>query len=173
MDKTDLQSLFTHMEWADAQTWTAVFGLPDGHDARLRQLLYHTHIVQRVYLQLWQGEPIDVPAEKTLADLRAIHGWARPYYAQVEAFLRTVEPDTLKRKLAIPWTAEIVKQFGTAGDVTLGETMVQVVLHSMYHRAQAATRIRELGGEPTVTDFVAWLWRARPAPQWPAEALQR
>ena len=35
-----------------------------------------------------------------------------------------------------------------------------------YHRGQNATRLRELGGEPPLTDFVAWLWKGRPDGKW-------
>jgi hypothetical protein len=33
-----------------------------------------------------------------------------------------------------------------------------------YHRGQVATRLRERGGEPPLTDFIAWIWMHRPAP---------
>ncbi len=33
-------------------------------------------------------------------------------------------------------------------------------------RGQNATRLRELGGEPPLTDYIAWLWKGRPAPDW-------
>jgi uncharacterized damage-inducible protein DinB len=44
--------------------------------------------------------------------------------------------------------------------------VLQVVLHSTYHRAQVATRVREFGATPELTDFVAWVWMNRPEPKW-------
>ena len=167
MQKNDALSLFTHMEWADAETWTAAVVLPDARrDTRLLQLFYHLHTVQWVYLQMWQSQPLDIPPEGSFADITAVLRWARPYYPEAIAFLRGVEEGSLRRTLAIPWAAEVKKRYGSASEVTLWETMMQVVLHSTYHRGQIATRIRELGGEPQVTDFVAWVWKSRPERRW-------
>ncbi len=41
-------------------------------------------------------------------------------------------------------------------------------MHSTHHRGQVAARLRELGGEPPLVDFIAWLWWKRPEPEWPA-----
>ncbi|HEX7571604.1 MAG TPA: hypothetical protein VF514_00820 [Bacteroidota bacterium] len=35
-----------------------------------------------------------------------------------------------------------------------------------YHRAQNAVRLHELGGTPPGGDFIAWLWKGRPEPDW-------
>lgn len=173
MQKDATQTLFAHMEWADAETWSAALAQRDAQrDQRLLQLLYHLHTVQWVYLQMWRSQQLDIPPEGGFRDISAVLAWARPYYPEVYAFLRGVDEASLRHTLAIPWAAEVKKRYGSAGDVTLAETMMQVVLHSTYHRAQIATRIRELGGEPSVTDFVAWLWRTRPGARWTTEAEQ-
>ena len=39
-------------------------------------------------------------------------------------------------------------------------------MHSHYHRGQNATRFRELGGEPPMTDFIVWLRDGQPAARW-------
>ena len=49
---------------------------------------------------------------------------------------------------------------------TLGETALQVPLHTIYHRGQVNARIRALGGEPPLVDYIAWIWLGRPAPEW-------
>lgn len=44
-----LIELYCHMEWADAQVWRVALTLGNGAvDDRLRALLLHAHIVQRV-----------------------------------------------------------------------------------------------------------------------------
>jgi len=59
------------------------------------------------------------------------------------------------------------KQYGhRPEDTTMRETMHQVVLHSTYHRGQVAAYLRTLGGEPPLTDYIAWLWAGRPAAEW-------
>jgi predicted enzyme related to lactoylglutathione lyase len=49
---------------------------------------------------------------------------------------------------------------------TLEETMIQVASHSTYHRCQINTRFRELGGNPAMVDFVAWVWLGKPNMGW-------
>jgi uncharacterized damage-inducible protein DinB len=53
-----------------------------------------------------------------------------------------------------------------AGGATTGECLLQLALHTAYHRGQVATRLRERGSEPPLTDFIAWIWMHRPAPDW-------
>ena len=50
-----------------------------------------------------------------------------------------------------------------------GETMLQVVSHGTHHRGQISTRLRELGVEPPLVDFIAWCWFGKPEADWPAE----
>ena len=47
--------------------------------------------------------------------------------------------------------------------MTLVETLLQIPLHSTYHRGQIAIRMRELGGEPAATDFILWVFIDKPA----------
>jgi uncharacterized damage-inducible protein DinB len=47
------------------------------------------------------------------------------------------------------------------------EAMLQVVMHSGYHHGQVNARLRELGAEPPLTDYIVWLWFDRPPAQWP------
>ena len=49
--------------------------------------------------------------------------------------------------------------------VPLRDGLVQVAMHNQAHRAQAAARLRALGGEPPLLDFILWL-AYRPSPVW-------
>jgi uncharacterized damage-inducible protein DinB len=51
--------------------------------------------------------------------------------------------------------------------ITLGETLLQVVNHSTYHRGQINSRLRELGGTPPMTDFIAWVGLGKSGAEWP------
>jgi uncharacterized damage-inducible protein DinB len=165
----EARGLFTHMEWADAVTWKTVMGLADAQkDARVADTLYHLHSVHWAYLQVWRGEPLQIPERGTIGDLAALLAWARPYYPGLRAFAETLDDAALSRPVELPWAGELVKRFGSVGPVTRGETILQVVMHSTYHRGQIATRIRELGGEPQITDFIMWVWLGRPEPEWTA-----
>jgi uncharacterized damage-inducible protein DinB len=167
MEDRDYLSLLRHMEWADALTWRRVSTLGDAQqDQRLIDLLYHLHSVQWVYLQAWRGQSPHIPPRTTFSTLSAVAAWARPYYAELRVFIEAISVDKLSQPLAMPWAAEVAKRYGSAEPATLGEMVLQVVLHSTYHRAQVATRLRELGATPDVTDFIAWVWMNRPEPSW-------
>ena len=49
---------------------------------------------------------------------------------------------------------------------SVAEGIMQICLHSHGHRAQCATRLRQLGGTPPGTDFILWLKEKRPVPEW-------
>lgn len=53
---------------------------------------------------------------------------------------------------------------------TVEESVIQIVLHTAHQRAQLCTRLRELGAEPPLVDFIAWVWQGKPDPVWPDRA---
>ena len=66
------------------------------------------------------------------------------------------------------WRRWVEKTIGRAPEpTTFGETMLQVSQHSTYHRGQVNARLRELGIDAPLTDFIAWVWQGKPAPEWP------
>lgn len=78
--------------------------------------------------------------------------------------------DTELDALHVAWTAylgehggdrlsESVTYTNSKGDTfsnTPADILTHVVIHSAYHRGQIATRVREVGGEPAVTDYIAF-----------------
>jgi uncharacterized damage-inducible protein DinB len=165
-----LQDLFRQMEWADARVWRAVVALPAAvTDSVLAGKLYHTHIVQRAFLQIWRGGPPKIPEQSTFGKLRDLMDWARPYYAEAAAFLRGIDEKALLAPVVMPWAGQFAEESMPAVQTTsLAETIIQVTSHSTYHRGQSNMRLRQLGGEPPLTDFIAWVWFNRPEPDWPS-----
>ncbi len=170
MITTELSQLLTHMEWADAETWSAVRAAGAGEDPRVRGLLIHVHTVQWAYLQLWRGEAVRIPEPETLPDAAAVQAWAREYYTQSKDYLGGTDASTLERTIAFPWAEQLVSRFGQVHPTTLRQAMLQVPMHSAHHRAQVCTRLRELGGEPPLVDFVGWVWLGLPPAAWPGTA---
>jgi uncharacterized damage-inducible protein DinB len=164
-----LRQLIRHMEWADAEVWRAVLAHePATRDERLRTLLIHLHRTQRLFLLVWQKQSLDSTWGKedfaAVADLRA---WTQTYYPEANRFLHTLDESALEEGVSMPWVKSYEEQLGrTFGTPTLGETIFQVTSHSTYHRGQVNARLRELGGEPPLVDFIAWIWFGRPAPNW-------
>jgi uncharacterized damage-inducible protein DinB len=157
------------MEWADAEVWRAVLAHePAVSDVRMKNLLTHLHVVQRLFLMLWTKQPLDPasaqPSFATLAELRA---WALTCYPESNRFLGAADASMLKDVVEMPWARSLEARIGRPISMpTLGETIQQVASHSTYHRGQINARLREVGGEPPLVDYIAWIWFGRPEPAW-------
>jgi uncharacterized damage-inducible protein DinB len=164
MERAELVELLDHMEWADVQTWRAVRALPAAaSDERLKWLLHHLQLVRSIYLQAWRGEAFQLTELDSYPDLAAIDAWTRPYFAQVHEFAKGVDNAGFGEPVDFPWSAMIAEKFGQVLPATLGQSVWQVLTHTAYHRGQIAVRIRELGGEPPLVDFLYWVWAGKPA----------
>ena len=170
MEATNLlKDLFSHMEWADALVWSTVQKdtlLLDDH--LLHDRLYHTHFVQRVFLHVWRNEPLDYEEGKLLQG-KFLAKWAHEYYRSEPIAFQELDNSKLDIDVHLPWASHFSQKLGMEfSHPSLGETIMQVVTHSAYHRGQANLRIRELGIEPPLTDFIAWVWSGKPQPSWPS-----
>ena len=165
-----LRDAYRHMEWADATVWASV-PMNGPPDPRLRWLLVHLHTVQRAFLSMWTGRPVheSFRAAEDFASLGDVRAWAQPVYADVHAFLDASSDQQLTAPLQLPWAEQIGERLGRPPGVsTLGETCFQVASHSTYHRGQINVRLRELGVEPPLVDYIAWIWFDKPNAVWPA-----
>ena len=174
MRSDDLLPLLRHMEWADSLVWRAVLALPApaAADPALHARLFHVHLVQRAFLAIWRGAPLtEFPDPAQFADLAALAAWARPFYAEAAALVGAADPAALARPVHVPHSVQLAPPGGSVVPATLAETVVHVTAHTTYHRGQLATQIRALGGEPPLTDLVAWIWTGRPAPEWSDAAV--
>src|SRR5690554_6275061 len=164
-----LGELMRHMEWADATVWRAVMAHPPAlQDERLRTLLFHLHGVQRVFLALWTGKPLEpLLSKQAPTDLAAGLVDVRAYYKELHPAAAGFDEATLQRPVVMPGLERYEEQMNRRFDKpTLAETMLQVASHSTYHRGQVNARLREIGGEPPLVDYIAWIWFGRPAPEW-------
>ena len=168
-----LRALFSHMEWADAVIWNAVIAQADAAaDPLMRARLEHIHMVQRAFLDIWRRAPLAAQPANA-ADLLATARAARAYYAEVFAYLTTLDESALAQPLEVPWARRFGAQLGREPDIpSLGETLLQVAMHSAYHRGQVNARLRELGSEPPLTDFIVWVWLGKPQADWPESISQ-
>jgi uncharacterized damage-inducible protein DinB len=163
-----LTDLFHHMEWADAAVWKFALASEDAKaDSKLRGCFYHLHMVQHAFLRIWRGESPQAPFP-TFDDAPSLMQWARDYFPEAFAHLSTLSDAAISEPLPIPWAAMVERRLGKApASTTVGETALQVVMHSQYHRGQVTARLRQIGVEPPLVDYIAWVWLGRPAPEWP------
>ncbi|HEY9285431.1 MAG TPA: DinB family protein [Pyrinomonadaceae bacterium] len=168
MNINALIDLYRHMEWADAAVWASVLASAGGReDAKLREYFHHLHVVQRAFLRAWRGEPTETPFP-AFDDAPSLMLWGRSYYGEAFAHLGALSDEKLSGPMPLAWAAMVERAMGRAPETTtVGETVLQVALHSLYHRGQINARLREAGGEPPPVDYIAWVWLGRPAPGWP------
>ena len=165
MDLADCKALLSHAEWADALVWKAA--LSSGQeDDELRAKLHHLHLVQWAYLHIWRAEQVRPRELSTFPTLAGIRGGAREYYRELPSYLGALSDPDLGSEVRIPWADRLVQRFGRARPTTLAESVLQVALHSSYHRGQVVRRLRELAVEAPLSDFLAWIWLDRPEADW-------
>lgn len=154
--------LYAHMEWADAEHWKAIEGNHDArHDPEIKTRLFHMHGAQRVWLGRWQGLQLPWPREEEYPSLIDLRHFAAACHAAQRAYLQTMPDAYLDRRLSfITLQGEEVRQ-------VLGDTLLQLPMHSQYHRGQNALRLKALGAKAPATDFSLWTRFGRPEPDWP------
>lgn len=163
MISPELSQLLDHMRWADAVVWEAALTTPDAEeDERLRLLFHHVHSVQWAYLHLFREQPVELPDLETFSQMSSIRRWGEEGHDELRALKTTLRPEDLDRTIDFPWAEQLMDTYDRVHPVDLRQGLVQLTSHSTYHRGQINARIRELGGEPPLVDYVVWLWAGRP-----------
>ena len=167
MNLADLNDLYRHMEWADANVWRAVLVSEDAcTDQKLRELFHHLHLVQRAFLRAWRGEPPNSPYP-TFDEVNSLVLWGRSYYPELSAHFAALTDKEISQPMKLPWGDIVERELGRKPErVSIAETMLQVALHSQYHRGQINARLRAVGGEPPRVDYIVWVWLGRPTADW-------
>lgn len=156
-----------HTAWADASVLAAVIGRPEAErDEELLGKLRHQHLVQRAFLDFWRGATIDPDLTRSL-DVHALAAFAKAVHEDTARFHESVVEADLDRIVELPSKQLIAERLGfEPGDPTLEQTFLQVSSHSSYHRGQVCTRLRQLGIDPPMTDYIVWLWSHEPDASW-------
>lgn len=166
--RDELNGLAVHMEWADAHVWaTALQSSAARGDERVRGWLHHLHTVQRAFLSFWRQEPASFVDIASFDGLPSMATWGRAGLADLRGFLATADAGVAARRIELPWAARFAPTGGAVVHPTLAETVVHLSLHTAHHRGQVNARLRELGAEPPLVDYIAWIWKGRPEPVWP------
>jgi uncharacterized damage-inducible protein DinB len=155
-----LRDLLDHQFWADAELWNAV----SAHDAAridkaIHDRYHHLHQVQRFFV--WAvGDRTTQPSltkPEDFASLSHLREYARESHDRIRSCLHSMSDIRLDQSIIIPWFRE------KPLTITVTEALTQLAMHSHHHRAQNATRLREVGGTPPVTDLIVWYSKGRPA----------
>ena len=127
-------------------------------DPELSELLHHILLANRFWLLSVLGLPFVFGDESRPAPSfdALVQRYARSQSQEV-AWLDTATAADLERTLTNP--------FIPSGECSVAQAFMQVCLHSLGHRAQAAKLFRRHGGTPPAADFILWLAH-RPGAEW-------
>lgn len=156
-----LQDLLAHGAWADAEHWRALDVQPGAlADRAACERLHHIHLVQRAFLSLAKGEAPRITSLTDYPTMAALKDAVVSTHQQLASVLAEITPARLAEVIQVPWFKD------PPCHLTVGQALHQAAMHSHYHRGQNATRLRELGGKPPLTDLIVWYWKGRPGPAW-------
>jgi uncharacterized damage-inducible protein DinB len=154
-----LRDLLQHKAWASAALFAAI-GTSDAasRDDALRTLLHHIIVANRYWLFTCLDRPFAIEEESRVpASLLIVAEQFRVTHAIEADWISGTSEANLARRIEGPLIP--------GGSCSIAQASMQVCMHSQGHRSQCATRLRSLGGQPPVTDFIVWL-TDRPSPQW-------
>lgn len=162
------RELFVHMEWADASVWRLILSSEAAqNDEKAGEILRHLHRTQQYFMKVWRGDAIEY--KEIRETISGELGLTRQFYRDLPQFVATLDEASLTGETLLPWSTHFARMVGrdAAAPNTLGESLFQIYSHSMYHRGQLNARLRQLDVEPPLVDYIAWIWLARPAAEWP------
>jgi len=149
MNADDIRELAAFDAWANGRLFDAAARLTAEQLARpvtssfasLQETLAHVVAEEWIWLQRCRGaSPPETPPGLSLKEV----------LAERQAFLRGLGDEMLEREVAFRSLE------GHPRRQTLRDMLVHVVNHSTYHRGQASTILRQLGGVAPETDFVVF-----------------
>ena len=144
-----LIKLVDHLEWADAATLRALETAP-GSDTRALTVYAHVLGAEAVWLARIAGRSQDVAVWPTLSIDESRSLGARNV-AELKAVLESTDDGGIAREIAYRNSA------GQPFRSKVEDILLHVCVHGAYHRGQIAQMIRQGGGEPAPTDFIAFI----------------
>ena len=159
MNDPTLWRLFEYSDWANTAVCEAAATLSDEQLDRpleigpkpgsLRRILLHILSGESVWLSRWKGNVENAwPNELVKTPVREIAQKLASIVDEQEAFLATLHEGAM----------ECMQTYrdskGSLFRATLRDMLLQGLIHSAHHRAQAANAIRQVGGEPPELDLM-------------------
>jgi uncharacterized damage-inducible protein DinB len=149
-----LEELARHQAWADTQHWKTLRENSAAlEDPEIRKRLNHMVMALRMLTTLARGGTPDTTGWKDIEPA-----------GQLEAALCEANADLLEALKTVDLQNMIALPRGPRGpfEAPAGVLLLQAITHSQHHRAQNASRMRQLGANPPMTDFVVWYAIGRP-----------
>ncbi|HVU64764.1 MAG TPA: DinB family protein [Phycisphaerales bacterium] len=157
LDLGTIRTLIEYTDWSNTRLLEGAAPLGDEQLDRdvqigpgtLRRIMLHIYNGEHIWLRRWQGIVEnawpDEGARVSIGELRASFA---AHVAERGRWIEGLAPDALGR------VQKYRDSKGTLYQATLGDMMVQGVMHSKHHQAQAVNAIRRLGGEWPELDYM-------------------
>ena len=138
--------MFNYDHWANRECLTALRSTVPP-PAKVLRLLAHTLSAQKLWLERLQFVPQSVAVwpSSTVEDCSILADEMR---ASWEKYLANMPPADFEK------TIEYHNSKGESWSSRVEDIITHVLLHSAYHRGQAALEMRAAGLQPAYTDFI-------------------
>lgn len=150
-----LARLYAHMRWADTRAREALRDSPGALVERALELYCHVLGAEQVWLTRLRGEQATVAVWPRLS-VREASVLADELHAAFDSYLESLQPGDFDRDVTYANSA------GQGFASRVEDILLHVALHGSYHRGQVAMLIRDGGGTPAPTDYIAFV-RGSPA----------
>jgi len=154
MDRELLKELVRYQSWADGEHWKALHSNAALlEDAEIRKRLNHMIMACERLTTLARGEMPDLAAMKE-----------RESAAEIEAAMHNATNELAHLIESVDLEKIISLPRGPKGpfEAPAGVLLLQIIMHGHHHRGQNASRMRQLGVTPPLTDYVLWFANGRP-----------
>lgn len=148
IDAKLLLELARHQAWADAAHWRIL--RENGtlrEDPEIRKRLNHMVTTLRMLSGLARGS---APDPSTMKEIESID--------QLESALQKANADLIENIDTLDLQKMIALPRGPQGpwEAPAGVLLLQAITHGQHHRGQNASRMRQLGATPPMTDLILW-----------------
>jgi uncharacterized damage-inducible protein DinB len=149
-----LQEMARHQTWANTLHWKSLHeNAALLEDPEIRKRLNHMLTAQRRLIGMARGETPDPSGLKEIDALDQLEAAMAKANAEVIESLQTVD---LEKMISLPRGPQGPFQ------APAGALLLQAITHSQHHRGQNASRMRQLGANPPMTDFIIWYALGQP-----------
>jgi uncharacterized damage-inducible protein DinB len=160
MDMNTLQSFLKYNDWADERILDASSHMSEAQLDQifeiglgtLRKTLKHIGDGEHVWLQRWQGRTeTPWPPYDEKIGMSALRDRFKATWRERAMFLSSSSSEDLMR------VVRYRDSKGSLFDATLADMIMQGIIHSQHHRAQAVNILRRLGAGLVELDYMMWV----------------
>ena len=157
MNPAEILELYEYNAWADRRVLAAASALSKEQFSQpicssfpsVRDTLGHIFGVEWLWLERFQGRsPSAIPGAKEYQDIDRLQARWAEFEPVLLNFVRGLTQEDLDRVMEYH-----TMKFGVYRN-PLWQSMLHLVNHGTYHRGQITTMMRQLGGQPILTDLM-------------------